>query len=91
MISLKSVPSESPIGWFLEEENSSVGYFTVRDVLDRSERDRDVVTAKKAIAMSPVVRRILQNQKREGSFSLLFSNSPQRRRAGFFSGPRNRY
>jgi hypothetical protein len=53
MISWKFVPSESPIKWFLEEENSLVRYFTLRDVLDRSERDHEAVTAKKAITFSP--------------------------------------
>jgi hypothetical protein len=66
MISWKAVLSESPIEWLLEEGNSSVRYFTLRDVLDRSECDCEVIAAKKAIAVSPVVRRMLQKQKQEG-------------------------
>jgi len=57
---------ESPIDWLLEESNPSVRYFTLRDILGKSEKDHQVVAAKRAIPESQVVKKILQKQKPEG-------------------------
>jgi hypothetical protein len=66
MISWKAVLSESPIGWLLEEENPPVRYFTLRDILDKSEHDPDVAEAKKRIGDSLLVKRIFERQEPEG-------------------------
>jgi hypothetical protein len=66
MINWKAVLNESPIEWLLEKENPSVRYFTLCDVLERSQQDREVVATKKAIRDSRVVRKILEKQKLEG-------------------------
>lgn len=49
--------------WLLEEENPSVRYFTLRDVLDRPESDEAVQIAKGQIMQSGMVPEILQQQK----------------------------
>ena len=57
---------ESPISWLLEESNPSVRYFTLKDVLGKGEDDSEVKKAKRAIAESQIVKRILQKQNSEG-------------------------
>jgi hypothetical protein len=54
------------LSWLLEEANPSVRYFTLRDLLGKSEDDSHVVAAKLAIPESPAVKRILQTQNPEG-------------------------
>ncbi len=56
----------SPLNWLLEESNPSVRYFTLRDLLDKSENDPQVVAAKRAIADSRSVMKILAKQNPEG-------------------------
>jgi hypothetical protein len=55
-----------PLPWLLEDENPSVRYFALRDLLDRKKNDRDVLAAKAAIMQSAPVKRILGAQKPEG-------------------------
>lgn len=81
MISWKSVPSESPIKWFLEEENSSVRYLTLRDVLDRSERDRDVVTAKKQLPFPGSQENLAESKARRLFFSFVIELATKATRA----------
>jgi hypothetical protein len=57
---------KSPINWLLEKTNSSVRYFTLRDVLGKNEEDKEVAAAKQAISESDVVKRIMQKQRPEG-------------------------
>lgn len=57
---------ENLIDWLLEESNPSVRYFTLRDILGKSENDSEAEAAKKAIPNSQVVKKILQRQKPEG-------------------------
>jgi len=52
--------------WLLEKENPSVRYFTLRYLLGKRESDPAVREAKKAIAASNVVSRILSKQKPQG-------------------------
>ncbi len=58
--------NDDPIPWLLETENPSVCYWTLRELLDRSPRDRDVLAAKAAIMQSAPVKKILAAQKAEG-------------------------
>ena len=55
-----------PIDWLLEKTNPSVRYFTLRDILGKSEDDPQVVVAKRGIPKSQVVKKILQKQKPGG-------------------------
>jgi hypothetical protein len=59
--------SHSPIEWLLGEDNPSVRYLTLRDLLDKDESDSEVMTAKKAIPKSKIATTILSKQK-EGGF-----------------------
>jgi hypothetical protein len=58
--------SKSVIEWLLEQENPSVRYFTLRDILDKKETDSEVREAKAHIPSSKVVAKILSKQKAEG-------------------------
>jgi hypothetical protein len=57
---------ESSIDWLLEKSNPSVRYFTLRDILEKSEDDPEVVDAKKAIPESAIVQKILRKQNPQG-------------------------
>jgi len=57
---------ESPVDWLLEESNPSVRYFTLRNILDKSEDDPQVIAAKKAIPNSPTVSKIMLKQNPHG-------------------------
>lgn len=55
---LKSDPTE----WLLEEENPSVRYFTLRDILDSPEDDRAVRSARREIMRRGTVPEVLEKQ-----------------------------
>lgn len=54
------------LDWLLEKNNPSVRYFTLRDLLNRSEQDRDVQSARRAIMRSEPIKKILAAQSPEG-------------------------
>jgi len=54
------------IDWLVEESNPSVRYYTLRDLIDKSEDDPQIVAAKKAIPESNVTKKILHKQSPEG-------------------------
>ncbi|HTX43315.1 MAG TPA: nitrogen fixation protein NifH [Methanocella sp.] len=64
----KSVLNGDPTGWLLEEDNPSVRYFSLRDILERPEGDADVRAAKRAIMESGVIPAILKEQGKDGSW-----------------------
>lgn len=64
---------KGPIDWLLEEDNPSVRYFTLRDILGRSENDPEVTAAKQAIPESKVVKKILQKQNPKGYWEERFN------------------
>jgi prenyltransferase beta subunit len=66
MTSWQDVLAKSPIEWLLEKENPSVRYFTLRDLLDRTENDSELEEAKAAISTSKVVAKMLSKQKSDG-------------------------
>jgi len=66
MTSWKSFLKADPTGWLLEEDNPSVRYFTLADILGKSEDDPDVEEAKEAIMEKGVVPRILARQESGG-------------------------
>jgi len=55
-----------PIPWLLEEENPSVRYFTLIDLLAVPPTDRRVRAARKAVMEKGIVPRILAGQKKGG-------------------------
>jgi hypothetical protein len=62
----KSILKADPVDWLLEEENPSVRYFTLTDLLERTEDDSDVKRAKTAIMVTGPVPKILASQKSGG-------------------------
>jgi len=63
MWSWQEILKTSPIGWLLEEENPSVRYFALRDLLDRKEDDSELQAAKAAIPTSKLIAKIFSRQK----------------------------
>ncbi|MFB0514954.1 MAG: hypothetical protein ACETVQ_05190, partial [Candidatus Bathyarchaeia archaeon] len=66
MTSNQNVSEKSLTRWLLEEENPSVRYFTLRDLLDRREDDLELQAAKAAIPASRAMTKIFSRQKSEG-------------------------
>nr|MDO8099252.1 nitrogen fixation protein NifH [Candidatus Njordarchaeota archaeon] len=62
----KSKLKSDPINWLMEEDNPSVRYFTLADILEKSESDPDVGKAKNDIMIKGLVPRILAKQKSGG-------------------------
>ncbi len=60
-----TVPNDT-LDWLLEKENPSVRYWTLRQLLDLPEDDRDVSAARRAILKSEPVQKILAAQNPEG-------------------------
>jgi len=52
-----------PTNWLLEEENPSVRYFTLKDILGRPEDDTEVQAARRDIMQTGMVRDILDRQR----------------------------
>lgn len=66
MSNWKSVLKADPTAWLLEKDNPSVRYFTLTEILSKSENDLEVKEAKDEIMESGVVPNILAKQKNEG-------------------------
>jgi hypothetical protein len=62
----KSILHADPIPWLLEDNNPSVRYFTLIDILEKAENDPEVKKAKEEIMKKGVVPKILAKQKEEG-------------------------
>lgn len=58
--------NSDPIEWLLEQNNPSVRYFTLKDIMNRKENDNEVRIVKEKIMMEGVVPRILSKQKEGG-------------------------
>jgi len=58
----KSLLNADPTAWLLEKENPSVRYFTLLDILDRTQDDADVLSAKRSIMETGMVPAILKKQ-----------------------------
>lgn len=61
----KTVLKADPTNWLLEEDNPSVRYFTLKNILDRPEDDKEVLTAKSEIMQTGIVPDILQRQSQK--------------------------
>ena len=62
----KSKLNTNPITWLLEDNNPSVRYFTLIDVLERAENDPEVRKTKEEIMKKGVVPKILAKQEKGG-------------------------
>jgi hypothetical protein len=62
----KSLFKADPTDWLLEEGNPSVRYFTLTDVLEKSENDSEVRKAQEKIMEVGVVPKILAKQTDDG-------------------------
>lgn len=66
MTGWKFVLRNYPIDWLLQEDNPSVKYFTLIDILDKSKEDSEVIQTKKQIMKIGVVTKILEKQNPDG-------------------------
>lgn len=62
----KSALKADPVDWLLEKDNPSVRYFTLTQILDKSQADPEVQEAEKEIMLSGVVPKILAKQHAGG-------------------------
>ncbi|HCJ66039.1 MAG TPA: nitrogen fixation protein NifH [Elusimicrobia bacterium] len=62
----KAVLKSDPTEWLLEKDNPSVRYFTLTDILEKSENDSEVRRTKEEIMESEVVTKILARQNKNG-------------------------
>ena len=62
----KRILKADPTDWLLEEDNPPVRYFTLTDLLNRSESAAEVVRAKQQIMETGIVPQILNKQKNGG-------------------------
>lgn len=66
MDSWKSWLRADPTEWLLETNNPSVRYFTLRDLLEKTETNSEIREAKQDIMRTGVVPAILEKQENEG-------------------------
>jgi hypothetical protein len=57
---------DDPVPWLLEPENPAVRYWTLTDILDRPEDDREVLDARAAVAQQPLMQELFASQHPEG-------------------------
>ena len=62
----KSVLNSDPIDWLLEEDNSSVRYFSLTELLEKPFSDNDVKATKDNIMRIGIVPKILSKQNENG-------------------------
>jgi len=62
----RSLLKADPTDWLLERENPSVRYFALRDILDCSDKDPEIVEARAAIRRYKKVSKIFRKQKPGG-------------------------
>ena len=66
MTDWKSFLKNGTTDWLLEEENPSIRYFTLFDLLEKKEDDIEVIKAKKQIMKTGIVPKILEKQNPKG-------------------------
>lgn len=66
MVDFKSILKGDPIDWLLEEDNPSVRYFTLTEILNKPESNSEVKKAKNMIMTRGAVPKILSKQNAEG-------------------------
>ena len=73
MLDWKSMLTADTMKWLLEEENPSVLYYTLKDILDKSEQEPEVQQAKREIMKCGIVPDILRKQQ-EPSYLKTYSD-----------------
>ncbi|NLB55675.1 MAG: nitrogen fixation protein NifH [Lentisphaerae bacterium] len=73
MLDWKSMLTADTMKWLLEEENPSVRYYTLKDILDKSEHEPEVQQAKREIMKCGIVPDILRKQQ-EPSYLKTYSD-----------------
>jgi hypothetical protein len=58
--------NSDPVPWLLEQENSSIRYWTLIDILDRPVTDPEVQETRAAIAQQPLVKELFSLQRPGG-------------------------
>lgn len=66
MASQNFITDKAVVNWLLEEDNPSVRYFTLCDLLGKKDSDSELLAAKAKISDSKVVAKIFLKQKPEG-------------------------
>ena len=66
MAEWKSLLKGDPTNWLLDEDNPSVRYLTLTEILDRKISDPDVQEARAAIMVAGIVPEILSRQTKDG-------------------------
>jgi hypothetical protein len=66
----ESILNSSTLEWLLEDNNPSVRYFTLKDLLNRPNNDGDVKEARENIMKIGVVPKILEKQKKGGYWGI---------------------
>jgi hypothetical protein len=78
--------SKETLDWLLEYDNPSIRYFTLKNILEKRDDDREVIEAKKAIMEQVIVKKILTHQNLDGSFVsrwMVEKYSKERARTGY--------
>jgi hypothetical protein len=68
MTDWKSILKADPTDWLLEEDNPSIRYFTLTEIIGKPIADREVRVAKEAIMKVGAVPKILSKQNSDGSW-----------------------
>jgi len=66
MITWKSFLKNDSINWLLENNNPSVRYLTLMDILNKSNKNSEVIESKKKIMESGLIQKILSKQNSKG-------------------------
>lgn len=67
----KTYLKSNVMDWLLEEENPSVRYFTLKDLLNKSDVDEEVIKSKQDIMNSGIIEKILNRQLKGGYWGIL--------------------
>lgn len=70
MSNWKSVLNDDPVDWLLEEDNPSVKYFTLTEILDKKQDCSEVQEAKEQIMKIGLVPKILSKQNKKGYWGI---------------------
>lgn len=71
----ESLVKAATLDWLLEDDNPSIRYSTLIDLLDKSKTDSEVIEAKNKIMESKLVSQVLSKQKKEGYWENLKSST----------------
>ncbi|MBU7042269.1 MAG: nitrogen fixation protein NifH [Theionarchaea archaeon] len=66
-------PNADPLPWLLEDQNPSVRYWTLKNIIEVPERDPALLQTRERIVQSPPIRTILKQQHPDGYWGSLDS------------------